>query len=119
TTDDNGRVVRISGVTSDVTERKLAEERQTLLAREVDHRAKNALALVQSIVRLSRGATIEAYVAAVEGRISALSRAHALLAQSRWQGAELDGLIAEELAPFRTGDPEKVVLSGRALSLPP
>ncbi len=50
-----GRVSRISGVTVDITERKIAEERQALLAREVDHRAKNALALVQSIVRLTRG----------------------------------------------------------------
>ena len=39
------RSLRISGVTVDITDRKQAEERQTLLAREVDHRAKNALAL--------------------------------------------------------------------------
>src|SRR5215218_5061700 len=51
-TDKGGRVIRVSGVTVDITERKQAEERQTLLAREVDHRAKNALALAQSIVRL-------------------------------------------------------------------
>src|SRR6185437_2480971 len=52
TLDRTGRVVRLSGVTIDITERKRAEERQNLLAREVDHRAKNALALAQSIVRL-------------------------------------------------------------------
>src|SRR5262249_29184011 len=45
TLDAGGRVVRVSGVTVDITERKRAEERQSLLAREVDHRAKNALAL--------------------------------------------------------------------------
>jgi PAS domain S-box-containing protein len=45
--DSSGRVARISGVTVDITDRKEAEERQALLAREVDHRAKNALALVQ------------------------------------------------------------------------
>ena len=54
TIDKSGRVVRVSGVTVDITERKRAEERQNLLAREVDHRAKNALALAQSIVRLTR-----------------------------------------------------------------
>src|SRR6185312_5729395 len=53
--DTSGRVIRVSGVTVDITDRKQAEERQSLLAREVDHRAKNALALVQSIVRLTRG----------------------------------------------------------------
>src|SRR5476651_2181275 len=69
TLDKGGRVIRVSGVTVDITERKRAEERQNLLAREVDHRAKNALALAQSIVRLTQGETVKAYVKAVEGRI--------------------------------------------------
>src|ERR1700743_758357 len=69
TVDENGRVVRVSGVTIDITERKRAEERQNLLTREVDHRAKNALALAQSIVRLTRGESVKAYMQAVEGRI--------------------------------------------------
>src|SRR6202035_3392777 len=78
-----GLIARISGVTMDITDRKEAEERQALLAREVDHRAKNALAVVHSIIRLTRAGNIEDFVDAAEGRISALSRAHALLAQSR------------------------------------
>src|SRR5581483_4774768 len=54
TRDESGKVVRISGVTMDITDRKEAEERQALLAREVDHRAKNAMAIVQSIVKLTK-----------------------------------------------------------------
>src|SRR5262245_49580390 len=77
--DGSNEIVRLSGDTIDITERKEAEERQALLAREVDHRAKNALALVQSIVRLTRAKTVEAYTTAVEGRIKALSRAHTVL----------------------------------------
>ena len=107
-----GRVARISGVTVDITDRKIAEERQALLAREVDHRAKNALALVQSIVRLTRASDIAAYTAAVEGRIRALSRAHTILSLSRWQGADIRGLVEEELAPYRTGETAKVETSG-------
>ncbi len=117
--DSQGRIVRISGVTVDITDRKQAEERQTLLAREVDHRAKNALALVQSIVRLTRASTIEDYTAAVEGRIRALSRAHTILSASRWQGADMRGLVEEELAPFRTGEAPKVATSGPDISLQP
>ena len=49
-----GRVVRIAGVTMDITDRKEAEERQALLAREVDHRAKNAMAIVQSFIRMTK-----------------------------------------------------------------
>src|SRR6202521_4805637 len=82
TVDREGRVVRVSGVTVDITERKRAERRQNLLAQEVDHRAKNALALAQSIVRLTRGESVRAYVEAVEGRINALARVHTILSLS-------------------------------------
>src|SRR5207237_622607 len=98
----DGRIARVSGVIIDITDRKEAEERQALLAREVDHRARNALAVVQSIVRLTRSDNIKSYITAVDGRIGALARAHTLLAQSRWQGADLARLVNEELAPFRT-----------------
>jgi PAS domain S-box-containing protein len=100
TTDKNGRVIRVSGVTVDITERKRAEERQSLLTREVDHRAKNALALAQSIIRLTRAEDIGAYIQAVEGRITALARVHTVLSLSSWQGAEVKRLVEEELAPY-------------------
>jgi PAS domain S-box-containing protein len=118
--DATDNVVRISGVTIDITDRKEAEERQVLLAREVDHRARNALALVQSIVRLTRSDTVKSYIAAVDGRIGALARAHTLLAQSRWQGADLGRLVEEELAPYRAaGDDARIAASGPDVSLEP
>jgi two-component sensor histidine kinase len=117
--DATDNIVRISGVTVDITDRKEAEERQALLAREVDHRARNALALVQSIVRLTRSDTIKSYIAAVDGRIGALSRAHTLLAQSRWQGADLARLVDEELAPYRAGDDDRIAAGGPDVSLEP
>jgi PAS domain S-box-containing protein len=91
---------RFVGVMFDVTERKLAEERQQLLMREVDHRAKNALAVVQSVVRLTRAEDPVAYAASVEGRVRALARAHDLLARDLWRGAGLHDIAAEELAAY-------------------
>src|SRR3981189_1322783 len=117
TVDKGGHVVRISGVTVDITERKRAEERQNLLTREVDHRAKNALALAQSIVRLTRGESVKAYMQAVEGRISALARVHTILSLSSWQGAEITKLVDEELAPYATG--EQIAFSGSNIRLQP
>src|SRR6202045_98126 len=117
TLDKGGRVVRISGVTIDITERKQAEERQNLLAREVDHRAKNALALAQSIVRLTRGENVKTYIQAVEGRISALARVHTILSLSNWQGAKLGKLVDEELAPYSTGD--QIAFGGSEIQLQP
>jgi len=117
TLDKAGRVIRVSGVTVDITERKRAEERQNLLTREVDHRAKNALALAQSIVRLTRGESVKAYMQAVEGRISALARVHTILSLSSWQGAEITKLVDEELAPYATG--EQIAFSGSSIQLQP
>jgi PAS domain S-box-containing protein len=120
TMDAAGNIIRLSGVTADITERKESEVRQVLLAREVDHRAKNALAIVQSIVRLTRAESMPAYVAAVEGRITALSRAHTVLSHSRWQGADLTGLVEEELAPYRSDRTvDRIETAGPAVSLQP
>lgn len=95
-----GRPVRVAGITRDITERKQAEERQALLAREVDHRAKNALAVVQAALRLTPKEDPDAYMRAVEGRVAVLARAQTLLARGRWSGAELRTLLEGELAPF-------------------
>jgi PAS domain S-box-containing protein len=117
TTDTSGRVVGVSGVTVDITERKRAEERQNLLTREVDHRAKNALALAQSIVRLTRADDFKNYVSAVEGRINALARVHTILSLSSWEGAEVGKLVDEELTPYSRGG--QIRLSGPEVQLQP
>src|SRR5438105_4564340 len=118
-TGPDGRITRVSGVIIDITDRKEAEERQSLLAREVDHRARNALAVVQAIIRLTRAKTVDGYVEAVEGRIRALSRAHMLLSHARWQGADLGRLVDEELGPYRTGETGRITVTGPDLVLHP
>ena len=112
TRNEGSGATHISGVVLDISERKADEDRQTLLAREVDHRAKNALALVQALVRLTRAATMEEFVGAVEGRILALSRVHSVLSQSRWEGADLAGLVREELTPFDIDHTARIVVEG-------
>jgi PAS domain S-box-containing protein len=116
--DDSGRLIWISGVIADITERKQAEERQILLAEEVDHRARNVVAVVQSIMRLTRAETIEDYIGALDGRIGALSNAHRLLAGSRWEGADLTRLVEEEFAPYRAAGNERVSTRGPVVLLP-
>jgi two-component sensor histidine kinase len=117
--DASGRVDRIRGITMDITERKELEACQLLLAREVDHRTKNALAVVHAIVSLTRADDIDQFSAAVEARIQTLARAHGLLSDSRWRGAKIADLIQGELAQFRPADPERVQMSGRSLTLHP
>jgi PAS domain S-box-containing protein len=115
TFDAEGKLARINGVTLDISERKETEERQELLAREVDHRARNALAIVNSIVRLTRGDSLEAYVHAVEGRVHALAHVHDLLSQARWQGADISRLVSEEMAPYAGLKQSRVTVSGPAI----
>ena len=97
---EDDKFVHTRCVTRDITDRKQAADREKILAREVDHRAKNLLALVQATVHLTQADTIKDFKAAIEGRLQALSHAHTLLARSRWSGANLRSLVAEELAPY-------------------
>lgn len=94
-----------------------ATRHQELLAREVDHRAKNALAVVTSIVKLTKATNVDGFAKAVNGRIRAMANAHTLLSESRWAGADLMRLIHDELAPFQGRD--RVVLRGSSVVLRP
>ena len=106
---------RMAGIANDVTEERAAQEKQMLLAREVDHRAKNVLAVVQSVLRLTRVEDPKRYAEAVEGRVAALARAHSLLAKGGWGGASLRSVAEGELgAHLRTG---RVRLEGPELRL--
>jgi two-component sensor histidine kinase/CheY-like chemotaxis protein len=91
--------------------------RQELLAREVDHRARNALAVIQSIISLTPPDNSEHFAAAVKGRIRAMATAHNLLSESRWVGADLLGLMHEELAPYELEG--RVTIKGDAVSILP
>ncbi|MBL6457675.1 PAS domain-containing protein [Belnapia sp. T6] len=116
-----GQTLRMIGIALDLTERKLAEERMLLLAREVDHRAKNALAVVQAAVRLTPKDDPVAYGQAVEGRVRALAQAHSLLAESAWAGASVRDLVRVELGAFLPsgGGAARATASGPDLMLVP
>jgi len=115
-----GRALQMRGVALDVTERRETEERQTLLMRELDHRAKNALAVVQAAVRMTPKDDPEAFATAVLGRVAALARAHTLLAEGRWDGVALHDLVAGEMAPFLTPEGDsRVAASGPPVMIAP
>ena len=106
-----------NGVAIDVTDRKRAEEHQTLLMAELDHRVKNTLATVQAIASQTLP-TSEAH-RAFSGRLAALAHTHGLLAQSRWTGARLADIVAEELAPYRDAEGGRVSVEGPDVLLEP
>lgn len=116
--DEAGQPDYFISVIEDIAERKQAEERERLLTREIDHRAKNLLMVVQSIVHLSGGASIGEFKESVVGRIQALARAHNLLAASRWNSVALRPLVDEELEPYAV-NADCITTSGPQVNLKP
>lgn len=102
--DEAGALIYFFGSQVDVTharraEANLAEETRILL-REIDHRAMNALAIVEGIVRLSRAHDVKQYAAAVQQRVQALARTHAFLSERRWRAADLEEVMRLQIEPF-------------------
>ena len=111
-TDEEGNVAGLVGVSIDITERKRIEERERLLAQEIEHRNKNLLCVVQSVVRLTRAPTAEEFRETVAGRLEALSRAQCVLKRERLQQVELRDLLLEELAAYDINTSGSVRLAG-------
>nr|WP_280177969.1 HWE histidine kinase domain-containing protein [Methylobacterium haplocladii] len=116
---------RLIGVVADVTDRLQAQERQTLLIRELHHRVKNTLATVQAIVgSTARTATsIDSFYEAFVGRIKSLSHTHSVLTEDTWQTAKLHGLLVNELTPYIETEEDgsledRVTLDGPEVDLP-
>jgi two-component sensor histidine kinase len=112
------KAVAIAGASRDLTEVKRAEELEQLLGNELNHRVRNTLATVQSIVIQSlRGAVdLESARKAVNARIVALAGAHDLLTDRSWLGANLNDLVARALAPFASGH---ITVEGPSLDVSP
>jgi PAS domain S-box-containing protein len=121
TGDPAGRIARVTGTILDITERKLTEQRQQLLMAELDHRVKNMLANVSAIARLSsrRAASVETFVVALDGRIQAISKAHGLIRQRSWNGAELRELVTLLLNAFRSEVTGNIVVDGPDVQITP
>jgi len=123
---DLHRKTRALARVNEELERRVAErtaqleaaiQRQELLAREVDHRARNALAVIQAIVSLTPADDADKFAAAVKGRIRAMATAHNLLSETRWSGADLLRLMHEELAPYAPNT--RVAVDGPPVAIMP
>lgn len=128
--DESGALTGAVAVVTDISAVMAAAERQALLTQELNHRARNILAVVKAALRLTPRDDAAAFARAVESRVDALARAHALLVAGHWAGAALRPLIEAELAAFlpdelpeaeagRTAPAPSVALHGPDLRLNP
>ncbi len=119
--DAQGKPVVAVGVNIDITDTKNAAEKTRILLRELNHRVKNTLAMLQSLARqtLNRTSDPAEFMEAFSGRLRAISEAHTLLSDREWSGISLVDLIAKQVEPYAIFDPRQIELTGEDMVLPP
>lgn len=115
--DEQAEVVGTIIEVRDISEIKRIEEARELLMREVDHRARNVMAVVQSLVRLTKASDMESYKTILSGRINAIARAQTSLANRQWEDGCLTDVVRDELAALCPK--EQVSTDGPPVALSP
>ena len=116
-----GQIVGVAAVHRDMTERRRYEEHLAFTMRELSHRTKNLLAVVQGVAHMigRRSDDVEEFETRFRGCIQALAYCHDLLVQHDWQGATVEELLRTQLAPFGGSDEGRVIAHGPDVYLTP
>src|SRR6266446_1814395 len=113
------RAVSMAGTAQDITERKQREEKEHLLMREINHRAKNMLSVVDAIAHQTATRNPEDFVGRFSERIQALSANQDLLVRNEWNGVEIADLVRAQLAHFADLVGSRIAMHGPKLRLNP
>ncbi len=118
--DAAGRLISARGIDQDITERKNWDKRQAMLLRELSHRVKNTLAVIQAMTRqtLRSSRDPKTFVEAFEGRVRSLASSHNLLTEADWSGANLADVIRDQLGGMVDDMAKRFSLRGPAVVLP-
>lgn len=110
-----GRVIGASKIARDISDKRQAQARQELLAREIQHRTKNLFAVVLAVVSRSFAGkrSVEDAQEAVVSRLRSLGQTHVMLTEKEWQGVDLLDIVRAEMAPFAG----RVQIEGPSLTL--
>ena len=120
---ESGDIVQHFVSFMDITRHKEAQDKSRMFIDELNHRVKNTLATVQSIVwqAFKRSSDTQLIRESIDSRLFALSRSHNLLTREQWDGAGLRDLVTEVLEPFGVvgGRAERFVIAGPNVRVPP
>jgi PAS domain S-box-containing protein len=121
--DQSSAIVQHFASFVDLTQHKQEQAKSTMMIDELNHRVKNTLSTVQSIVwqALRKPSEPEVIRESIESRLLALSRSHDLLTRENWEGAGLLDLLIEVLEPFGVADDraERIVITGENIRISP
>ena len=119
--DARGQITGLTLAALDITERKMAEDRQQMLLAELSHRVKNTLATVQSIATqtILQCDDPARFRESFQARLHSLAHTHSLLVRGQWRGADLRAIVAGELSPHTAAGSDRVRISGPRLFLSP
>jgi two-component system CheB/CheR fusion protein len=113
---DGERLILLGMV--DITERRRNERERELLMRELSHRVKNILAVVQALAaQTDHSASVEEFREKFMGRLQAMTRAHSLLLDAQWRGTSLQHLVEQALDAYRVDHPDTILIEGEAVPL--
>jgi PAS domain S-box-containing protein len=115
------RVVGLTCAIVDITASKEGEEHLRLLMREISHRSKNLLAIIQAMARQTarHAGSVDDFLTQFNARVQALARSHDLLVQENWHGAGLRDLLRSQLSPYADTELTQITIEGPAVLLKP
>lgn len=118
--DASGKPLVVMGASLDMTQDKAVADRTRLLLRELNHRVKNTLAMIQSVARqtIRQNPDPKIFIEAFSGRLRTISDAHVLLADRDWAGIHLYEVLASQLGPDFITDPNRAHIEGGDVFLP-
>ncbi|WEX85949.1 PAS domain-containing protein [Sinorhizobium garamanticum] len=119
--DGKGAPLTFLGMTIDVTDQQASVQRTRLLLKELNHRVKNTLAMLQSLARQTLRQTSDPveFMAAFAGRLQSISDAHGLLSDYEWGTIRLSELISKQLRPYVSDYAEQVEIHKDEILLGP
>jgi len=119
--DVSNEIVGLTCAAVDVTERKEGEAHLRLLMRELTHRSKNLLAVIQAMARQTarHSGSIDVFIEQFGARLQALARSHDLLVQEEWHGVSLAELVRSQLAPYFDRGGARIAADGPSVTLRP
>lgn len=115
----DGEIIGLVQYCEDVTDRETLRKERDLVTRELMHRVRNSMAVVQSIAEHTghTSSNIDEFLRGFQGRLSAMSRNFTMLCDANWRGLDLKSVLLTELEPYLGDHSDKVSIRGRKFQL--